>query len=147
VEKTSQHTQEQTIALHLASIMQKWAEICRRGVDLEISPELQYYMAGRSDAHEMDAARCRSATSVDVQHKPPEDLMRFSRAYEIILGMLGAATPLNSVEDLELLPDTTPEYTEEPEEPFTEPEIVVLQTTALGQLRIRAAELQNLAET
>lgn len=128
MEKVSQASKEQTIALHLASIMQRWSEICRRGVDLEISPELQYYMAGRADAHQMDAARCRSASAVDTQNKPPDDLMRFSKAYEIILGMLEAATPLDTIQE-----KVEFEELEEVESP--------IQITALNRLRARAAQL------
>lgn len=140
MEKVQRTDQQQTIALHLASIMQRWSEICRRGVDSEISPELQYYMAGRSDAHQMDAARCRSASTVSSQHKPPDDLMRFSQAYEIILGMLEAATVSDN--DHEEEPAAVEFSHEEPlfESPL-EVQIPQFPDTTLGRLRARALKL------
>lgn len=78
----------------LAPMFQKWAELCRRQVGSELSAALQWYLAGRADAHLMDAARIREATSPSVRMAPPSGggQAHFVKAYEAFLGILASVS-------------------------------------------------------
>lgn len=133
--KVKSITDERSISLKLAHLMQQWSEICKRGIELEISPELQYYMAGRADAHAMDASRARSAASTFKTERLPAELTQFSRAYEVMVKMLAAFSATD-------IPDEA-RIEEEFEEPIEVPELFQMEGTALQRLRERALNLQR----
>jgi len=76
----------------LAPLFQKWAEMCRMQVGGELSAALQWYLAGRADAHAMDAQRVRELASPSVRAGPPRDGGDFVKAYEAFLSILQAVS-------------------------------------------------------
>lgn len=145
--KVNRRTEEETIAIRLAHIFQQWSETCKRGMELEMSEELQYYMAGRADAHAMDATRARTATSILTSERLPAELTQFSQAYEIMVQMLaafaGGEVPprLRHIELEDDLQD--PPQLVEPPIAIEGSSLFHHSETALQTLRERAARLQS----
>lgn len=57
----------------LAELFQKWAEVCKKQSQQEISPELKWYMIGRYHQAYQDADRVRVLDRKMVMHTPVQD--------------------------------------------------------------------------
>lgn len=151
--KVNTQNKQTSTTMRLAFVFQQWSEICSRALDLEISPELQYYMAGRTDAHAMDASRARTASSVLDPDRPHVELTQFSKAYEILVQMLASFsgaehdTGLVAVEfeAEERTIDGVDEARVEP--PVEAPDLFQMTGTALQTLRERARQLHDTSQT
>lgn len=76
----------------LAPVIQRWAELCKQQAEQEPSAALSWYLQGRADAHQMDAARLREALSPSTRLRPPTQGVAFVHAYEALLNLLRATT-------------------------------------------------------
>ena len=76
----------------LAPVIQRWAELCKKQADQEPTAALAWYLQGRADAHQMDAARLREALSPTITNLPPKQGISFIKAYEPLLEMMHAIT-------------------------------------------------------
>lgn len=83
----------------LASLFQRWAELCRQQADREISPALRWYLKGRADSHEMDAARAREMADPTVKGLPPKGDGLFTPAYRAVLQMMTAVQAEDATEE------------------------------------------------
>lgn len=79
-------------AYALAPVMQRWAELCKQHARQEPSAALRWYLSGRADAHEMDAARLREALTPSILQSPPDEGAILTRAYEALLQIMRAIT-------------------------------------------------------
>jgi len=75
----------------LATTIQKWAELCARQGEREPTPELQWYLKGRSEAHAMDAERARALGNPTCDKRPPKG-DPFTAAYKATLALIGGLT-------------------------------------------------------
>jgi len=90
----------------LAPVIQRWAELCKQQAEQEPSAALSWYLQGRADAHQMDAARLREALAPSTRQRPPTQGVAFVHAYEALLNVLRATTPMRSNGDNAPLPAT-----------------------------------------
>lgn len=81
---------EQTRVHTLAPVIQRWAELCKQQAKQEPGAALSWYLQGRADAHQMDAARLREALSPSTRQRPPIQGIVFVHAYEALLDLLRA---------------------------------------------------------
>jgi len=79
-----------SIITSMATLFQKWAEMCERVTTDELTPEMRWFFKGAAYAHEMDAKRARTLAIPTDAKTPPTGNLGLGQAYDIMINMLSA---------------------------------------------------------
>jgi len=73
----------------LATLIQRWSELCKQQVQSEQSPALCWYLWGMANAFEFDAARIRELLDPSTTIRPAMDTSNILKAFKSLMSTMG----------------------------------------------------------